>query len=62
MLATGAKLMERMNAPTITSDRIPPRLSTGSVVSLTCGGTNSRAMMKAITAIGTTTMNTELHE
>ena len=30
--------------PTSTTDRMPPRLSTGSVVSLTCAGTNRQAM------------------
>ena len=36
---TGAKLIARMSAPTSTTERIPPRLSTGSVVSLTWLGT-----------------------
>ena len=35
----GAKLMPRISAPTSTSDRSPPRLSTGSVPSFTCAGT-----------------------
>jgi hypothetical protein len=36
---TGAKLMLRTSAATITTERIPPRLSTGAVVSFTCPGT-----------------------
>ncbi len=35
---TGAKLIARISAPTSTTDRMPPRLSTGSVVSLTWRG------------------------
>ena len=57
--ATGAKLIARMNDPTSTSERMPPRLSTGSVVSLTCAGTNLGAMNSATTATGRTTKKTE---
>ena len=32
---TGAKLIARMSAPTSTTERMPPRLSTGSLVSFT---------------------------
>ena len=56
---TGAKLIERMSAPTMTSDRTPPRLSTGSVVSLTWPGTKRYAIRIATTASGSVTRNTD---
>ena len=39
-LGTGRKLIARMSDPTRTRDRTPPRLSTGSLDSLTWAGTN----------------------
>ena len=41
MSGTGAKLIDRTSAATRTTDRIPPRLSTGSLASLTWLGTYS---------------------
>ncbi len=38
---------------------MPPRLSTGSVVSLTCAGTNRSAASSASAASGSVTRNTE---
>ena len=58
---TGAKLMARIAAPTRIADRIPPRLSTGSDVSLTWAGTNRIAMTSATTASGRVTRNTDPH-
>ena len=40
---------------------MPPRLSTGSVVSLTWAGTNRQAMNSATTASGSVTRKTEPH-
>ena len=47
---------------TRTTDRIPPRLSTGSVVSLTWAGTSSTASTKATTASGSVSRNTDPHQ
>src|SRR6185295_15032666 len=44
------------------TDRIPPRLSTGSLVSFTWAGTKRTAMTSATTARGSVTMNTEPHQ
>ena len=43
-------------------ERTPPRLSTGSVDSLTWLGTNFSAINSAITASGTVSRNTEPHQ
>ena len=59
---TGAKLIERISAPTSTSERMPPRLSTGSVDSFTCAGTSNQAIRIAITARGSVTRKTEPQE
>ena len=59
MLATGAKLIARTKEPTSTTDRMPPRLSTFSLVSLTCEGKNFHAMKRATNATGSTTKKTE---
>ena len=48
-LGAVAKLIARISAPTITTDRMPPRLSTGSSVSLTCAGTKNHAIPSATT-------------
>ena len=61
-LGTGAKLMASTRLATRTIDRIPPRLSTGSVVSLTWLGTSTRAITKATTASGSVIRNTEPHQ
>ncbi len=58
---TGAKLMPRIAAPIITADRIPPRLSTFSVVSLMCAGTYRIAMNSATPASGSVTRKTAPH-
>ncbi len=60
LFGTGAKLMPKTSAATSTTDRIPPRLSTGSVVSLTWLGTKRRAMSSATTASGSVIRKTEL--
>ena len=59
---TAAKLMARTSAETITTERMPPRLSTGSVVSLTWEGTNAIAMTKATTANGRVMRKTDPHQ
>ena len=41
---------------------MPPRLSTGSVDSLTCAGTNFQAITSAMTARGSVTRKTEPHQ
>ncbi len=56
---TGAKLMHNTSAATSSTDRMPPRLSTGSLVSLTCAGTNRHAMYSATSASGSVMKNTE---
>jgi hypothetical protein len=55
-------LIARISAATITIERTPPRLSTGSEVSLTCAGTSRIAITSAITANGSVIRNTEPHE
>ena len=54
--------MASTNEPTSTTERMPPRLSTGSVVSFTWLGTYLTAMTSAITASGSVTRNTEPHQ
>jgi hypothetical protein len=49
------KLIEMIRVPTSTAERIPPRLSTGSVVSLTWLGTNRNAITKNPIAATTVT-------
>ena len=61
MFGTGTKLMARINAPTSKADRIPPRLSTESVVSFTWAGTSRHAMKKATAANGSVTTKTDPH-
>ena len=62
LFGTGAKLIARMSPPTISADRIPPRLSTGSVSSLTWAGTRATAITNATAASGSVTRNTEPHQ
>ena len=59
---TGAKLIESTRPATSTAERMPPRLSTGSVDSLTCAGTNLQAITSAMTARGRVTRKTEPHQ
>ena len=60
---TGAKLIARISAPTSTTERMPPRLSTGSVVSLTWRGHEAPApCTSATTASGSVTRKTEPHQ
>ena len=56
---TAAKLIPRTSVPIITTERIPPRLSTGSVVSFTCAGTKRIAITSAISASGRVITNTD---
>ena len=58
----GAKLMARTRATTPTIERIPPRWSTGSVVSFTWLGTTAAARARAPTASGAVSRNTEPHQ
>src|SRR2546430_1268150 len=58
-LGTAAKLMTRMSAPMNSADRMPPRLSTGFVVSLTWLGTSMSAITRATTASGKAARKTE---
>ena len=58
----GAKLIESTSVPTSTADSTPPKLSTGSVVSLTWPGTNAQASSSAISANGSVTTKTEPHQ
>src|SRR3954467_12586688 len=59
LLGTGAKLIERMSAATRTTDSTPPRLSTGSVASLTWAGTTFAASGNATTTRGSVIRKTE---
>ena len=59
---TAAKLIATISDPTAIADRMPPRLSTGSVVSFTCAGTSLSASTNAMAASGSVTMNTEPHQ
>jgi hypothetical protein len=54
--------MTKMSAPMNSTDKMPPRLSTGSVVSLTRLGTHMTANTMATTASGKVARNTEPHE
>ena len=62
MDGSGAKLMASTSAATITIESTPPRLSTDSVVSLTCAGIRRNASTSAIAASGSVMMNTEPHQ
>ncbi len=59
---TAAKLMPRISAPTSSMDRMPPRLSTGSVASFTWAGTRRTARKRATTASGNVIRKTEPHQ
>jgi hypothetical protein len=59
---TTAKLMARISAPTRRADSTPPRLSTGSVVSLTWAGISLRASGSPRAIRGRVTRNTEPHQ
>jgi hypothetical protein len=56
---TGRKLIATTRPPTSTADRRPPRLSTGSVDSLTWPGTSTIAITRATTARGSVTRKTD---
>src|SRR5436305_2199377 len=61
-LGTGAKLIERINEPMRTTDKMPPRLSTEPVVSLMCAGTSRIAITIATAASGNVMRKTEPHQ
>ena len=61
-LGTAAKLIPMTSAPTRSTDRTPPRLSTGSVPSLTWAGTSLNASSSATTARGSVIRKTEPHQ
>ena len=61
MFGTGAKLIARISAATSTTERMPPGLSTGSVVSLTWAGTSLAAIGNATTTSGSVIRKTEPH-
>ena len=56
---SGARLIARIKVPTRAIVRMPPRWSTGSVVSLTWAGTRRQAKKRAIAASGALMMNTD---
>src|SRR5215218_3511880 len=62
LFGTGAKLIARIRAATSTTERIPPGLSTGSVVSLTWLGTTLAAIGKATATSGSVIRKTDPHE
>ena len=62
MPGSGAMLMPSTTEPTITTERMPPRLSTGAVVSFTPEGTSQRAPTTATTASGRVMRKTEPHQ
>src|SRR6266508_2132081 len=62
LLGTGAKLIARISVPTSTTDRTPPRFSTGSLVSLTWLGTKATAIRKATTTSGKVIRKTDPHQ
>ena len=62
LFGTGAKLMASTTLATSTIDRMPPRLSTGSVVSFTWAGTSTTASTKATTANGSVIRKTDPHQ
>ena len=53
--------MASTSAATSSTDRMPPRLSTGSLASFTWAGTSRSAMTSASSASGSVTTNTEPH-
>ncbi len=61
---TGAKLIARISPPTISAERMPPRLSTGSLASFDVGGHELRtgARTSTTTASGSVTRNTDPHQ
>ena len=59
---TGAKLIARTTAAINRTERMPPRLSTGSVVSFTWAGTRRSAKTSATTASGSVSRKTEPHQ
>ena len=54
--------MPRISAPTMKIERTPPMLSTDSVVSFTCAGTNFSASSRATMESGRVSRNTEPHQ
>jgi hypothetical protein len=62
LFGTGAKLIPRTSAATSSTDTTPPRLSTGSVVSLTLLGTRKNASGSATSASGSVSRKTEPHQ
>src|SRR5271166_3173519 len=58
----GAKLIASTSADTNRIDRTPPRLSTGSVVSLTWLGTKASTIARATAARGNVIRKTEPHQ
>ena len=59
---TGAKLIASTSPATITIERMPPRLSTGSVASFTWAGTKRMAITRATAASGRVMRKTEPHQ
>ncbi len=57
-----SRLIPSTRAPTISTETIPLRLSTGSVLSLTCAGTSRHAITSATTASGRVSRKTEPHQ
>ena len=58
---SGARLIASTSVATIAIERMPPRWSTGSVVSLTWAGISLQAKKRAIAASGALMMKTEPH-
>ena len=56
---SGARLIASTRVPTRAIERMPPRWSTGSVVSFTWAGTKRQAQKRAIAASGAVTMKTD---
>ena len=61
-LGTAAKVVASTSAATSTTDRIPPKSSTGSVASFTWLGTRRLAITTATTASGSVIRKTEPHQ
>src|SRR5271169_6136971 len=61
-LGAGAKLIASTSAATDRTDRTPPRLSTGSVVSFTWLGTKASTIARATAARGNVIRKTEPHQ
>src|SRR3954447_26622180 len=59
---TETRLMPSTSAPTSSTERMPPRLSTGSVASLTWLGTNRTASTSATTTSGSVTKKPAPHQ